>query len=54
MPMYGIRDDYPLLFAKTAEYDMAERLGGCTDPLLAEMDAALRELWNARRTLQAT
>lgn len=26
----------------------AERLGGCTDPLMAEIDVAMRELFSAR------
>jgi hypothetical protein len=49
MPTYGLDRDYPLLDAKAREYDFAERLGGCTDPLMAEIDKAMRELWDARR-----
>ena len=49
MPQYGIDRDYPLLSEKARQYDFAERLGGCSDPLMAEIDAALRELWDARR-----
>ena len=49
MPNYGIADDFPLLWEKAQQHDIAERLGGCTDPLLAEIDAALRECWDARR-----
>ena len=40
--------EYPILFQKARDYDFAERLGGCTDPLMAEVDAAMRELWMAR------
>lgn len=46
---YGLKTDYPLLYEKAGAFDFAERLGGCSDPLLAEIDAALRELWSARR-----
>lgn len=49
IPQYGIDKDFPLLCKKADEYNFAERLGGCSDPLLAEIDAALRELWDARR-----
>jgi len=44
----GMNRDYPLLWEKASEYDFAERLGGCTDPLMAEIDAAMRELFSAR------
>lgn len=44
MPQYGIDRDYPLLCEKARDYDFAERLA-----LMAEIDAALRELWDARR-----
>lgn len=47
----AIRSDYPLLYEKGEQYDFAERLGGRSDPLLAEIDAALREVWSARRAL---
>jgi hypothetical protein len=49
MPQYGIDRDFPLLCEKARQYDFAERLGGCSDPLMAEIDRALRELWDARR-----
>ena len=49
IPQYGIDRDYPLLNEKAQQYDFAQRLGGCSDPLLAEIDAVLRELWMARR-----
>ena len=49
MPQYGLDQDYPLLWEKSHEYDFAERLGGCSDPLMAEIDKAMRELWDARR-----
>lgn len=49
IPQYGIREDFPLLDAMAREYDFAERLGGCTSALHAEADAALREIWMARR-----
>ena len=49
MPQFGIDRDYPLLMEKARQYDFAERLGGCTDPLMAEIDKAMHELWSARR-----
>jgi hypothetical protein len=54
MPMYGIREDFPRMFEIVAKYDMAERLGGRTDPVMAEIDAALHELWDARRNLASS
>lgn len=48
-----IRETYPLLWDMSERYDFAERLGGCTDPLMAEVDAVLRELWMARENLLA-
>ena len=53
VPNYGIADDFPLMWEKTQQFDFAERLGGCTDPLMAEIDAALREIWMARSTMSA-
>ena len=49
MSDYGIKRDYPLLYEKSVQHDFAERLGGSMDPLMAEIDAALRELHDARR-----
>ena len=49
IPQYGVDRDYPLLCEKARAYDFAERLGGCSDPLMAEIDAVLREVWDARR-----
>jgi hypothetical protein len=49
MPTYGLDRDYPLLWADAGTFDFAERLGGCTDQRLAEVDEAMRELWEARR-----
>jgi hypothetical protein len=49
MPQYKLKEDYPLMYQRALDYDFAERLGGCSDPLMAEIDAALRELWDARR-----
>jgi hypothetical protein len=43
-----MRRDYPLLWEKAGEYDFAERLGGCSDPLMAEIDEAMREIFSAR------
>ena len=40
--------EFPLLWEKAMEYDFAERLGGCTDPLLKEIDRAMYELWTVR------
>ena len=44
----GMKRDYPLMWEKAQEYDFAERLGGCSDPLMAEMDEAMREIFSAR------
>lgn len=49
LPDYGIKRDYPLLWEKGEQYDISQRLGGTDNKLLAEIDAALRELWDARR-----
>ena len=40
--------EFPLLWEKSVQFDFAERLEGCADPLLAEIDRALRELWESR------
>lgn len=48
-----LREEFPALFGLAEQYDFAERLGGCTDPLMAEADAALRELWMARENVAA-
>ena len=53
MTATAIKHDYPLLFEMAERFDFAERLGGCTDPLLAEIDTALRELWMARENTAA-
>ncbi len=50
MPTYGLKEEFPILWQMSVDFDFAERLGGCGSPLFAEADAALRELWNARRT----
>lgn len=47
-PHEGMRRDYPLMWEKALEYDFAERLGGCSDPLMREMDEAMREIFAAR------
>jgi hypothetical protein len=44
----ALKEEFPLLWAMSEQYDFAERLGGCTDALYAEADAVLRELWLAR------
>lgn len=49
IPQYGIDRDFPLMNQMAHDYDLAERLGGSTSPLHAEIDKALRELWDARR-----
>lgn len=43
--------EFPLLWEQAQAFDFAERLGGCSDPLLAEIDRAMRELWLARTNL---
>lgn len=48
-----LRREFPRLWDLACQFDFAERLGGCTDPLMAEVDAAMRELWMARTTLSA-
>lgn len=40
--------EFPLLWQMAQEYDFAERLGGCSSALHAEVDRALNELWQAR------
>ena len=45
-------EEFPLLWAMTQEHDFAERLGGCSSPLHAEVDRALREIWNARNFMR--
>lgn len=40
--------EFPLLWEMANEYDFAEKLGGCTSALHAEVDRALREIWDAR------
>lgn len=49
LPQHGLDADYPLLYEKATQHDFAQRLGGSMDPLMAEIDAAMRELWDARR-----
>ena len=51
MPQYSIDQDYPLLCERASAFDFAERLGGSTSGLDAEIDQALRELWDARRNV---
>jgi hypothetical protein len=53
MPQYRLKEDYPLLYERSLDYDFAERLGGSTSKLDAEIDQAMRELWSARRALAA-
>jgi hypothetical protein len=45
-----LAEDFPMLWEIAEKHDFAERLGGSTDPLTREVDAALRELWDWRRT----
>lgn len=40
--------EYPNLWESAEKFDFAERLGGCTDDLLREIDSAMHELWSAR------
>ena len=46
-----LRERYPILWDMAGQYDFAERLGGCTDPLLAEVNAAMFELHSARSNM---
>jgi hypothetical protein len=50
---YGLNRDFPLLWEIAQRCDFAERFGGCSDPLHAEIDKALRELLGARRAALA-
>lgn len=49
LDQHGLDRDYPLLYEMAMQYDFAERLGGSGSALHDEADAALRELWFARR-----
>ena len=51
MPQYGLDRDYPLLCQYAEKHVFAERMGGCTSQLHQEIDAALQELWMARRAI---
>lgn len=44
----SMKRDFPLMWEKANEYDFAERLGGCSDPLMREIDEAMREIFSAR------
>ena len=44
--------EFPLLWAMANEFDLAERLGGCSSELHAEIDRALREIWDARNFMR--
>jgi hypothetical protein len=52
MSAHGLDQDYPLLMEQSRKFDFVERLGGCSDPLMAEIDKALRELWDAHAYLK--
>ncbi len=41
--------EFPLLWGEAQKYDFAERAGGSTSAMAAEIDRALHELWLARR-----
>jgi hypothetical protein len=43
-----IKREFPTLWDIATEFDFAERVGGSTEPLWAEADAALREIHAAR------
>jgi hypothetical protein len=45
--------EFPLLWEQAQAFDFAERLGGCSDPLFAEIDRAMHELWLARTNQRA-
>jgi len=45
-------EEFPLLWAMTQEHDFAERLGDRSSPLHAEVDRALREIWDARNFMR--
>lgn len=44
-----LKAEFPLLWAMAKTYDFATRVDGCSDPVLEEVDRALRELLDARR-----
>jgi hypothetical protein len=46
-----LQREFPILWEIVQQYDFAERIGGCTEPLWVEVDAAMRELWMARTNL---
>ncbi len=48
----SLHREFPLLWEKAEQFAFAERLGGCTDPLLSEIDLAMRELWLAREAVR--
>jgi hypothetical protein len=45
-------EEFPLLWAMADEFDFAERLGGCQSELHAEVDRALREVFDARNFMR--
>jgi hypothetical protein len=48
----AMQREYPLLWEIAKQYDFAERLGGCSEPLWAEVDAAMREIYSARQFMR--
>lgn len=49
LPTFGLDTEFPILWDLAQKFDHDERLGYGTSPTMAEADAALRELWMARR-----
>lgn len=49
-----IAGEYPHLWKMASDFDFAERLGGCTDPVFREADRAMHEIWMARSHRPAT
>lgn len=47
-----ISNDYPLLWQRSVTADTRDRLGQSVDPLDAECDAVMREIWMARSQLE--
>ena len=45
-------EEFPILWEIAQQYDFAQRLGGCTEPLWEEVDRALREIWDARGAMR--
>jgi hypothetical protein len=50
-PSYGLRDDYPELWSRAHVSDFTSLIGTRAEPVEREIEAAMRELWFARRRI---